>query len=302
MKEIVVISGKGGTGKTSVTAALAALAPNCVLADCDVDAADLHLVTSPRVQQEQEFIGGRRAVIRQQDCRGCGRCFQLCRFGAVEKNGQDGTYRIKPAFCEGCKVCVQFCPAGAIDFVDAVNGRWFISETRFGPMVHARLGIAQENSGKLVSLIRKEAKKLAEKQNRDWILVDGSPGIGCPVIASLTGADFVLVVTEPTQSGRHDLLRILQLTDHFNVSTAVCINKVDINPEMTREIEQTAVEKKLSVMAKIPYDPSITKAQIEAENIIEYNPGSPAAEAIHRLWDQIAANELCDKTGELQHE
>lgn len=302
MKEIVIISGKGGTGKTSITAALAGLAENCVLADCDVDAADLHLVTNPRIRQEQDFIGGRQAVIRPQHCRGCGRCYSLCRFGAIEPIEYKKAFRVKSSFCEGCKVCVEFCPAGAIDFVDAVNGRWFISETRFGPMIHAELGIAQENSGKLVSLIRKQARRIAVRQNCDWLLVDGSPGIGCPVIASLTGADFVLVVTEPTRAGRHDLLRILELTAHFNVSTAICINKVDINPEVTREIERTAAEKNLSILAKIPYDPSITKAQINAENIIEHNPQSPAAEAIRRLWDQIAANEMYRKPGGLQHE
>ncbi len=287
MKEIVIISGKGGTGKTSITAALAGLAQNSVLADCDVDAADLHLVTSPTVLQEQDFVGGRQAVIQPLQCRGCGRCFSLCRFGAIQPVEGKKAFRVNSSFCEGCKVCVEFCPAGAIDFVDSVNGRWFLSQTRFGPMVHAELGIAQENSGKLVALIRKEARQLARAEQREWILADGSPGIGCPVIASLTGADFVLVVTEPTQSGRHDLRRILELTDHFKIAAAICVNKADLNPEMTAEIEQEAAKKNLSVLAKIPYDTAITRAQIQAQNVIEYDPDGPAARSIRRLWETI---------------
>lgn len=287
MKEIVVISGKGGTGKTSITAALAGLAAHSVLADCDVDAADLHLIASPTIVQEREFIGGRQAVIQPPKCRGCGRCFSLCRFGAIEPVAYKKAFYVKGSFCEGCKVCVEFCPAGAIDFVDAVNGRWFISETRFGPMVHAQLGIAQENSGKLVTLIRKEARRIAEEKKLEWILSDGSPGIGCPVIASLTGADFVLAVTEPTQSGRHDLMRLLELTDHFRIPAAVCINKADINPELSRQIEQLAEEKNLSRPIEIPYDASVTAAQIQVQTVIEHDSGSPAAQAIGRLWERI---------------
>ncbi len=287
MKEIVVISGKGGTGKTSITAALAGLAARCALADCDVDAADLHLIASPTVLREQEFIGGRQAVIQPSKCRGCGRCFSLCRFGAIEPSTYQKAFRVKNSFCEGCKVCVEFCPAGAIDFVNAVNGRWFVSETRFGPMVHAELGIAQENSGKLVTLIRKEARRIAEEKKLEWILSDGSPGIGCPVIASLTGADFVLAVTEPTQSGRYDLMRVLDLTEHFRIPAAVCINRADINPEMARQIVRLAEEKKLSRPVEIPYDPSVTAAQIQAQTVIEYKSSGPAAQAIGRLWERI---------------
>ena len=288
MKEIVIISGKGGTGKTSITAALATLAtPRCVLADCDVDAADLHLIVSPTVLQEQDFIGGRQARIQPLKCRGCGRCFSLCRFEAIEPVEYKKIFRVKETFCEGCRVCVEFCPAAAIDFVDAVNGRWFLSQTRFGPMAHAQLGIAQENSGKLVTLIRKEARQLAEERHLDWILSDGSPGIGCPVIASLTGADLALIVTEPTQSGCHDLMRVLDLTHHFKIPTAVCINKADINPQAASQIRDLAEKKSLSKPIEIPYDPSITAAQIQAQSIIEYQNNSPAAQAISRLWELI---------------
>ncbi|HOQ05066.1 MAG TPA: ATP-binding protein [Anaerohalosphaeraceae bacterium] len=287
MKEIVVISGKGGTGKTSITAALAALAGTGVLADCDVDAADLHLLTSPIVLQEYEFVGGKRAAIRSAKCRGCGRCYSLCRFGAIEPVVSKNVFRVQESFCEGCRVCVEFCPAGAIDWVEVVSGRWFLSQTRFGPMVHAQLGIAQENSGKLVTLLRKEARRIADEKKTDWVFTDGSPGIGCPVIASLTGADFVLAVTEPTQSGCHDLMRVLELTEHFGISAAVCINKADINPEMTRQIERLAVGKNLPKPVTIPYDPSITAAQIQAQSVIEYDKNSPAARAVSSLWETI---------------
>ena len=212
IREIVVISGKGGTGKTSLTAAFAALAENAVLADCDVDAADLHLILNPKVRETRDFSGGRIARIRAEACIGCQRCAEICRFGAVRLSDISNdvvakTFAVDPVSCEGCGVCVHFCPVKAIDFDEAINGQWFISETRFGPMVHAKLGIAEENSGKLVSLIRKETKRVAEEAGRSLMIVDGSPGIGCPVIASISGADLVLVVTEPTLSGQHDLER-----------------------------------------------------------------------------------------------
>jgi len=243
MKELVVISGKGGTGKTSIVAAFAALAKKAVLADCDVDAADLHLVLNPTVKQTYDFSGGKQASIIAEKCIGCGKCRDMCRFDAINLNGDrndviEKTFTIDPVSCEGCKVCVEFCPVDAIEFNDHINGQWFVSDTRFGPMVHAKLGIAEENSGKLVTLIRKEAKKIAQEQKRNLLIVDGSPGIGCPVIASITASDLVLVVTEPTLSGKHDLERVAQLTANFGIKTLVCINKADINPEM----RQTRVE------------------------------------------------------------
>jgi MinD superfamily P-loop ATPase len=293
MKEIVVISGKGGTGKTSIVAAFAALANSVVLADCDVDAADLHLILKPQVKQTSDFSGGKLASIVTAKCVGCGRCKDVCNFDAVVLDGPandvaDTTYRIDPISCEGCSVCVQFCPVNAIEFKDAINGQWFISDTRFGPMVHARLGIAQENSGKLVSLIRKEAKSIASEHQKDLIIADGSPGIGCPVIASITGADLVLVVTEPTISGQHDLGRVVQLTEHFGIQTAVCINKYDINLEVTKAIEAKASEKNLKVAGKIKYDPIVTKAQIVAKSIIEYSSNG-LKEQIESLWESLMA-------------
>ena len=291
MQELVVISGKGGTGKTSIAAAFAALAENAILADCDVDAADLHLVLSPTVRQETDFSGGKQAAIDSQKCIGCGKCADMCRFDAIGPNGPSNatitkTYVVDPVSCEGCKVCVEFCPVGAIAFEDAINGRWFVSDTRFGPMVHAKLGIAEENSGKLVTLIRQKAKEMAEEQGRDLMIVDGSPGIGCPVIASITGADVVLIVTEPTLSGKHDLERVASLTANFGIPTLVCINKADVNPEMAREIADRAGERGIKVVGEIPYDEAFTKAQIMKATLTEYT-GGDIAERVKALWRQV---------------
>lgn len=291
MKEIVIISGKGGTGKTSITAAFAALADNAVLADCDVDAADLHLVLSPKIVQQFDFSGGSLATIDPHKCTACGKCAAMCRFEAITLDGPANslaanTYRVDPIACEGCKVCVEFCPVHAIAFEPAINGQWFVSETRFGPMVHARLGIAQENSGKLVTLIRKEAKRLAEEQHKQLVIVDGSPGIGCPVIASITGADVVLIVTEPTLSGLHDLQRVADLAKNFRIKTLVCINKADINPQMSEQIAETAQKQGLTVIGQLPYDDAFTRAQIRKATVIEYS-GGKIAETIKTLWQQI---------------
>jgi MinD superfamily P-loop ATPase len=291
MKELVVISGKGGTGKTSVAAAFAALARPAVLADCDVDAADLHLVLDPRVGQAWDFSGGRRATINPSKCLGCGRCAALCRFEAIRLDGPANdviakTHAIDAAACEGCGVCVEFCPTKAIDLHEAVNGRWFLSETRFGPMVHARLGLAQANSGKLVTLLRRRAREVAEQRKLDLIVVDGSPGIGCPVIASITGADLVLIVTEPTLSGRHDLGRVADLASNFGIRTLLCINKADINPQMTEQIGAQAGQRGITVVGEIPYDDAFTKAQIMKATVVEYT-GGQTTEKVKALWRQV---------------
>ena len=291
MKELVVISGKGGTGKTSIAAAFASLAQKAVVADCDVDAADLHLVLSPTIRQRYDFSGGKQATIISEKCIGCGKCVKMCRFEAINLDGPangliDKTYRVDPVSCEGCKVCVEFCPVNAIDFEDTINGQWFVSDTRFGPMVHAKLGIAEENSGKLVTLIRREAKRIAEEQKKDLLIIDGSPGIGCPVIASITGSDLVLVVTEPTLSGKHDLERVAQLTANFGIKTLVCINKADINPEMSRNIAKDAKNKGLKVIGEIPYDEAFTKAQIMKATLIEYTSGD-IADKVKALWREV---------------
>lgn len=293
MKELVIISGKGGTGKTSITASFAVLADRPVIADCDVDAADLHLILSPQFKERHEFRSGHEAVIHEDNCVGCGTCMENCRFDAVKMNKNDmgnSTYFIDPIACEGCGVCVRFCPEQAIDFPERLCGEWMISETRCGPMVHARLGVAAENSGKLVSTVRQEARRIAEEKQSSLIIVDGPPGIGCPVIASVTGAALVLVVTEPTVSGEHDLERVLSLTRHFNIPTAICVNKWDLNPEMANHIEQKAHRAKAYIAGRIRYDRSVTLAQMQELAVVETN--SACTEDIKLIWKQLGLVEF----------
>jgi MinD superfamily P-loop ATPase len=288
IEELVVISGKGGTGKTSLAASFAVLAGNAVIADCDVDAADLHLVLSPNVLERHEFRSGHEAFIRMEECVGCGVCLDYCRFDAVrmirEANGRQ-TFSVDPVSCEGCGVCVRFCPAKAIDFPERVCGEWMVSETRCGLMAHARLGLAAENSGKLVSIVRREARRIAEENGNGLIIVDGPPGIGCPVISSLTGASLALVVTEPTVSGEHDLERVLALTKHFSIPTAVCVNKWDINPSMTEQIERKACEAGGRVVGRIRYDSGVTKAQLRQLAVVEIDV--PSSADIRNVWDNL---------------
>jgi len=289
MKELVVISGKGGTGKTSIVASFAALSKNSVLADCDVDAADLHLILEPSIQQRETFSGGKQARIMVENCVACGKCFEMCRFNAVkrtEKEKRQFAYSIDPIACEGCGVCVRVCPHEAIAFEPAINGEWYISQTRHGSMVHARLGIAEENSGKLVAIVRDQARKLAEKEHGNMVIIDGSPGTGCPVIASITGSDLVLVVTEPTRSGLHDLKRVIELAKHFSIPAAVCINKWDINPEITQDIEHTMNSNGCKVIGKVRYDTAVTRAQLMKASIVEYTGGAVAHE-IESLWRNV---------------
>jgi len=293
MKEPTVISGKGGTGKTSIVASFAALAENKVLADCDVDAADLHLVLEPEVIYSEDFSGGKRAAIVSDRCNRCGNCYEACRYDAVVRDVDldevlSYNYHIDPIACEGCGVCVRACPRNAITFEPAINGQWYRCRTRHGPLVHAKLGIAEENSGKLVTLVRNQAKEIAEQNNLDLVIIDGSPGIGCPVIASITGADLVLVVTEPTQSGKHDLERVTELTGHFGIETLVCINKWDLNPEVSAEIEKLAHKRSTPIAGKVRYDNAITEAQIKKLSVVEYS-GNKVAEDIKSVW-----NEVCD--------
>ncbi|MBN1442072.1 MAG: ATP-binding protein [Planctomycetes bacterium] len=289
MKELVVISGKGGTGKTSVTASFAVLADRPVIADCDVDAADLHLVLSPRTRERHPFRSGREAVIRPGDCIGCGACLAHCRYDAVIRRGGgagEAVFTIDPVACEGCGVCVRFCPAKAIDFPERLCGEWMVSDTRCGPMVHARLGVAAENSGKLVSTVRREARRIAEEGDHPLVVVDGPPGIGCPVIASVTGASLVVVVTEPTVSGEHDLERVLSLARHFEIPAAVCVNKWDLNPEMTARIEERAERAGARVVGRIRYDGSVTRAQMEERAVVEIE--ADCAADIRRIWNELA--------------
>jgi MinD superfamily P-loop ATPase len=325
---LVVISGKGGTGKTSLVASFAVLADRPVIADCDVDAADLHLVLSPLVKERHEFQSGHEAVIRQAECTGCGTCLAHCRFGAVLALASEEAWRtsgrtrmncascaycerscelrtkaviseireslgltrpadyvIDPFACEGCGVCVRFCPEKAIDLPERLSGEWMVSETRCGPMVHARLGVAAENSGKLVSLVRREARAIAEAEKRPLIIVDGPPGIGRPVIASVTGATLVLAVTEPTVAGEHDLERVLSLTRHFDIPAAVCVNKWDLNVEMTERIEEKACRAGARIVGRIRYDRAVTLAQMRERAVVETE--AACAEDIRHVWNEL---------------
>ncbi len=287
MRELVILSGKGGTGKTSITAAFASLAENMVLCDADVDAADLHLILEPDFKESSDFIGGNEAIINPEICTQCGRCIEVCKFDAVSFNDSTDTFEVDPIECEGCGVCVDLCPEQAIDFPKTICGQWHISNTRFGPMVHARLGIAQENSGKLVSLVRQEAKKIAENNNLDLILTDGPPGIGCPVIASIGQATAILIIAEPTVSGIHDMERVGQLSRHFNIPAMVCINKYDLNLDQTEKIETLARETHIAIVGKIPFDKIFTEAMIQAKTIFEFNKDSQASIEVRRVWDTI---------------
>lgn len=288
MKELVVISGKGGTGKTSIVASLAALAKPLVLVDCDVDAADLHLVLEPTIVSREAFLGGSKARIRPGHCTACGKCEELCRFDAIyfdgPGNGRVGkTFRVDRFACEGCGVCVDYCAEQAIEFAPALAGHWFVSDTRCGPMVHARLGVAAENSGKLVTQIRRAAQQVAAKHRLDLILCDGSPGIGCPVIASLTGASLALFVVEPTVSGLHDFRRVAQVAQRLAVAGVMVVNKADLNPEMAEQLETAARSTGIEMIGRVPYDDDVTRAQIAGRSVVESSHGA-AAEAIRRVW------------------
>jgi MinD superfamily P-loop ATPase len=280
MKEIVVLSGKGGTGKTSIVGSFAALTKSKVLADCDVDAADLHLLLSPSAKEENEFWSGQVAIIDDKECTQCGLCQDLCRFGAIKDCVVD------PISCEGCGFCFHICPANAIFMKEKLAGRWFISNSKYGPLVHARLGIAQENSGKLVATVRQQARKMAEKLGVDYIISDGPPGIGCPVISSLSGANLALLVTEPTLSGIHDLERVLGVCHHFGVQAMVCINKYDINENNTRRIEGYCLSQEVEVAARISFDNVVTEAIVQGFPVVEYSQGKVTHE-IESLWQRI---------------
>ncbi|MFW6044475.1 MAG: 4Fe-4S dicluster domain-containing protein, partial [Planctomycetota bacterium] len=290
-QECTVISGKGGTGKTTVTGALAALADDHVMADCDVDAADLHLLLKPDTHEVREFYGGLEATIRPQDCIGCGQCAELCHFDAIkvtkrDENDDPQTYQVDNLECEGCGLCGYVCPVDAIDVKKSRTGQSYVSDMKYGVMSHARLGIAEENTGKLVTRVRDRASDLAVQNTCSTILGDGSPGMGCPVIASISGVDIALVVTEPTVSGVHDMERVLELCQHFSVQSLVCINKCDLNPEQANRIRSMAEDFGGRVICEIPFDPQVNAALAEGQNLIEYGQG-PAAEAVRKIWTEL---------------
>ncbi len=282
MKQLTVLSGKGGTGKTSITASFALLAKKAVVVDCDVDAPDLHMLLHPEIIKEQEFIGSKLAVIDKTKCVKCGLCKEKCNFDAINSD-----FEVVPIACEGCGVCKIVCPVGAITLVPRVSGKAFISKTEFGFMSHALLYPGESNSGKLATLVRQNAKILAGQEKQDLIIIDGSPGIGCPVIASITGVDAALVITEPTMSGIHDLERVLKLLTHFNVVPFVCINMYDVNVSNTNKILSFCKENSVEVVGIIPFSPDVTKAMVNGKTIVEYSPNSGVSEEIKSMWNRL---------------
>ncbi len=286
MRELVIISGKGGTGKTSLAASFAYLADeNAVLADYDVDASDLHILLKPEIKKTYQFYGGKKASIIYEKCIGCGKCREICRFDAVEKAGDK--FKINKIDCEGCGYCYRMCPVDAIEFEDNLSGEWYISKTRSNStLIFAKLGIAEENSGKLVSKIKEVAHNLANENNKDLLISDGAPGIGCPVIASLSNSDYVLIVTEPSLSGFHDLKRILELVKHFGYSTGCIINKFDINEKITKEIEIFSHNNELEIIGKIPYSDSFPKSLVLQKTVVEYDK-SDIGKYVEECWAKI---------------
>jgi len=285
MKQLTVLSGKGGTGKTTITASFTVLAKNAVIADCDVDAPDLHMLLHPEAIKTQEFRGSKLAVIDKTKCTECSLCREKCRFNAITED-----IKVDPIACEGCGVCTIVCPVNAIALTERISGYAYISKTKYGFMAHALLSPGEANSGKLVTLVRQNAKMLAEKENSDLVIIDGSPGIGCPVIASVTGVDIGLVVTEPTMSGIHDLKRALQLLKHFNVAPFVCVNMHDINRDNTERILSFCKENSIEITGIIPFDPKVTEAMVNGKTIIEYSPESDVAKEIEGMWRKICSS------------
>ena len=296
MKQILVISGKGGTGKTVITASFAALSKNKVMADCDVDAADLHLLLHPEIKEKANFEGGKTAVIDEAKCIGCGKCQEVCRFEAVKLTppptsspleGEDWRgVKIDSLDCEGCGACTLVCPEDAITLKAENVGYWFISETKYGPLVHAKLGIAQENSGRLVSLVREKSMDIALEKVVDYVIIDGPPGIGCPVIASLSGVDLALIVIEPTLSGMYDAQRAINVAKHFGIKTAVCINKNDLNLKNSETIKKDCLASSIPVIGEIPFDKIVPESLVQKKPIVEYKDCSVSSE-IKNLWNKI---------------
>jgi MinD superfamily P-loop ATPase len=293
MKQLVILSGKGGTGKTSVTAAFAHLAAQgdhpvrAILADADVDAANLELVLAPKNESRADFWGGQVAQIDPQLCGSCGICQNICRFDAIHEDGS--LYRVDPIACDGCAACVYQCPEGAIQMQPQLAGEWFCSQSRYGPLFHAALRPAQENSGKLVTVVKQHARLLAMDEAIPLVLVDGPPGIGCPVISAVSGADLALIVAEPTAAGVHDMSRALQTTAHFGVRTLVCINKADLYPTGAAQIEAFCQAENIAIIGRIPFDTTVTEAMVQGQPVTAFQPEAPASQALWEIWRKLVA-------------
>jgi len=295
MKILTVISGKGGTGKTTLTGSFGVLAENKVMADCDVDAADLHLLLHPEIKHEEVFQGGKIAEVDPKICIQCGKCLEVCRFEAVNFDEIENKYSIDAISCEGCNVCAYVCPVDAIKLSAKAGGKWFISDTKYGPMVHAQLGIAQGNSGRLVTIVRQNAERIAIEKNLDYVIIDGAAGTGCPVVASITDADLVMAVAEPTLSGMHALERIIALALHFGIEPVVCINKYNLNLINTNEIERYCRESGIEIVGKIPFDRTITKALVNSQTVVEYSDNG-ISNLIINIWRKTKS--ILDSIGE----
>lgn len=286
MIEITILSGKGGTGKTGLTAALASVAENTVFADIDVDAPDLHLILQPEVKESHVFQGAQIASINSEICTNCGLCKEECRFGAIHyKTG--GGLEVNSFECEGCRLCERICPVQAITTAHSTNNHWFVSDTRFGSLLHAKMGPGEENSGQLVSVVRKNAKEKARSLNADFLLNDGPPGVGCAAIASVTGADKIILITEPSKSGFHDVLRLIELVQTFKVPMYAVINKYDINTEITQQMERFFITQGIKLVGKIPFCESMVSAIVEKKSIVELDPESQISETIREIWQNV---------------
>ena len=289
MKEITIVSGKGGTGKTSVTAALASIAKNVVFCDNDVDAADLHLIFHPEIKETYRFSGGSKAVIFPEKCTDCGLCEEYCRFDAIHSN-RTGNREVSPFLCEGCRVCERICPEQAISVTESNNNFWYVSETRFGTLVHAKMGPGEENSGKLVTEVRRKAKEIAADANADYVIIDGPPGIGCAAIASITGTDLVVLVIEPTLSGLHDAKRMMDLVKTFKIPVFAIINKFDINPEITGEVERYLSEKQIALIGKLPFAAEMVQSMVKGKTVVEFDPEQKISREFFYVWESIENN------------
>jgi MinD superfamily P-loop ATPase len=296
VKQLVILSGKGGTGKTSIAAAFAQLAAwqegpaplRAVLADADVDAANLELALKPRLLEQHEFMGGSKAVIDAARCEGCGRCAQVCRFDAVQF--QASQYRIDQVACDGCAACVYQCPEQAIRMEPQLAGHWFRSESDYGPLFHAALRPAHENSGRLVTLVKQQARLLGLDEGYQVVIVDGPPGIGCPVISAAAGADLAVIIAEPTAAGIHDMARVLQTTAHFRIPALVCINKADVFLEGAAQIEAYCREHAIEMIGRIPFDVTVTEAMVQGEPVTAYRPETSASRALVEMWQHVVAH------------
>jgi len=283
--EIAIISGKGGTGKSSISAALSTLSEKVVVADCDVDAANLYILFNPDVEGEEIYIGSQKAVIDYSKCINCGLCIDYCKFDAIYYSDQK--INISSIYCDGCKLCSRICPYNAITMIDNDKSRMYYGSFRNGKMIYGKLAPGEGNSGKLVNIVRDKAKKLAEENNINTIIIDGPPGIGCPVISTITGANYVIIVTEPTLSGLKDLQRTLELTTKFNLNTVIIINKFNLNLEITEKIEKFCEKSNIKIIGKLPFDPQVVEAMINCKSIIEWQPASDISSQIKHIYNNL---------------